>query len=495
MRKKIDTLPEIVFSTSEDNAWAQQVSRLARKGALRPIRPGVYTSNSKLPLEDIVRRNWRLIAEHLFPKAVVGYRSAVKGKPDAGKVFLVRSGRAARITLPGLELVIVPGSGPLREGPAQDIPFGDLFLSSEPRRLLENLSKSKGAKERATGRDAIEADLERILAHRGADAVNSLRDTARAIAPELGLAREFMEMNQIIGALVSTRDSPLLKTTQGRARAKGEPIDTRRMELFDHLFGALNSASFPRIQDPAADAQSEQHFAFFEAYFSNFIEGTEFTIDEAEDIVFHGRIIENRSADSHDISGTFKVIISEPLRASPPNEPDQSLEWLKQINALVMQAHADKRPGEIKTKPNQAGSSLFVAPDMVVGTFKEGALRIRSLSDPVARAMMTMFVVSEVHPFADGNGRTARIAMNASLSEAGLARIIIPTLYRDDYLSALKALSHNNDTEPYIAMLTKAQRWSAAFEWGAGLPNLVAAMKRCNAFETDTTKFKLLIFS
>lgn len=29
---------------------------------------------------------------------------------------------------------------------------------------------------------------------------------------------------------------------------------------------------------------------------------------------------------------------------------------------------------------------------------------------------MTMFVISEVHPFKDGNGRTARLAMNCVLS-------------------------------------------------------------------------------
>jgi Fic family protein len=44
-----------------------------------------------------------------------------------------------------------------------------------------------------------------------------------------------------------------------------------------------------------------------------------------------------------------------------------------------------------------------------------------------------MFVVAEVHPFTDGNGRTARLAMNQFLTQAGLTRIIIPTVYRNDY--------------------------------------------------------------
>ena len=36
-----------------------------------------------------------------------------------------------------------------------------------------------------------------------------------------------------------------------------------------------------------------------------------------------------------------------------------------------------------------------------------------SLDDPIARAIYMMFLVSEVHPFDDGNGRMARIMMNA----------------------------------------------------------------------------------
>jgi Fic family protein len=38
------------------------------------------------------------------------------------------------------------------------------------------------------------------------------------------------------------------------------------------------------------------------------------------------------------------------------------------------------------------------------------------------------------------NGRTARLAMNLLLTQVGLTRIIIPTVYRDDYISALKAM-------------------------------------------------------
>ncbi len=54
---------------------------------------------------------------------------------------------------------------------------------------------------------------------------------------------------------------------------------------------------------------------------------------------------------------------------------------------------------------------------------------------------MMMFVVAEVHPFPDGNGRTACLAMNCVLGAEKLSRIVVSTVYRDHCLLPLKALS------------------------------------------------------
>jgi len=56
-----------------------------------------------------------------------------------------------------------------------------------------------------------------------------------------------------------------------------------------------------------------------------------------------------------------------------------------------------------------------VAPELVEGTLAKGFEIYRSLTAPLHRAIFMMFLISEVHPFADGNGRAARIMMNAEL--------------------------------------------------------------------------------
>ena len=122
-------------------------------------------------------------------------------------------------------------------------------------------------------------------------------------------------------------------------------------------------------------------------------------------------------------------------------------------------------PGQFKQISNRAGQTVFVSPDLVRGTLAEGFDFVRSLETPFQRAVFLQFVVSEIHPFADGNGRMARIMMNAELVAGGEERIVIPTIYRDSYFTALRALSRNGICEPLIGALAFAQRWTAAVDW------------------------------
>jgi hypothetical protein len=66
-----------------------------------------------------------------------------------------------------------------------------------------------------------------------------------------------------------------------------------------------------------------------------------------------------------------------------------------------------------------------------------------------------LFLIAEVHPFNDGNGRISRLGMNAEFEAAGQMRLIIPTSLRNDYLSVLEAMTLNANFEPLIAFVHK----------------------------------------
>jgi Fic family protein len=154
---------------------------------------------------------------------------------------------------------------------------------------------------------------------------------------------------------------------------------------------------------------------------------------------------------------------------------------LKSRHARIMEGRPDKAPGKFKTERNRAGATLFVEPGLVEGTLAKGFEMYRSLSTPLHRAIFMMFLVAEVHPFADGNGRAARLMMNAELVAAAETRIIVPTVYRNNYLMALKALSQNGITGALIRVLDFAQRYTASVDF-ADLARARFILGRTNAF-------------
>jgi hypothetical protein len=470
---------------------ARRLQRLASAGKLRRIYAGVYTDDLVQPLESIVRRELFALCSLVAPGAIISHRSALEGgRPTpAGSVFLTGANRRD-FELPGVRLRVVQGVGPLDSDIRIPTFTGDAFISSQARALLENLISSRGdpADRRTLGSDGVEAWLARFVSRDVSDATNKIRDSARSIAGSVGLESEFKQLDRIIGTLLGTQRTHLT-AREAIARAAGRPYDDARVTLFQTLATELQANP---LQVPAADPTANSDLqAFIETYFSNYIEGTEFEIEEAHDIVVQGRPLRYREDDSHDILGTYRAILE--TKASPviPQRFEDFAKQLQTWNREVIESRQAKNPGQFKTESNRAGNTVFVAPDLVVGTLEKGYESIMSAATPANRAALAMFVVAEVHPFTDGNGRTARLAMNLFLTEAGLTRIIVPTVYRDDYISALKAISINSLPAPTIRMLGRAARFSRWLNM-TSKATAFAALKRSNAMgrpETDKLVF------
>jgi hypothetical protein len=420
---------------------------------------------------------------------VIADRTALENKPaEDGSVFLISSKRR-ETELPGL--TFRPRSGP--EPIDSDRPFSGVRLASIPRAYLENLRESRarsGRLPRTLSRDEIEQRLDALIRQQGEAAVNRLRDDASAIAPQLGYEAEAAELHELIGSLLGTRDGDLTSTI-GKARHAGQPFDPDRIRLFETLFTALRDTFVERRPAPKRDGDANATLAFFEAYFSNFIEGTEFSVEEAVEIVFEGIIPQERPADAHDVLGTFRVVSDLALLKVLPTDFTGFRDLLRQRHATVMEAREDKAPGVFKDRVNRAGNTVFVAPELVDGTLERGFEFLQALDDPFQRAVYMMVLVAEVHPFADGNGRIARIMMNAELVASDQERIIIPTAYRTDYLGALKAFSHNGHTDPLIRMLDVAQSYTHRIDWSS-IESARADLAATNAFaEGSDAKLKL----
>src|SRR5205807_6009541 len=63
-----------------------------------------------------------------------------------------------------------------------------------------------------------------------------------------------------------------------------------------------------------------------------------------------------------------------------------------------------------------------------------------------------------IHPFSDGNGRTARLLMNLLLLRAGYPPVVIGPEHRAAYIDALQALQRCDDAKPYERLIPSAWR-------------------------------------
>lgn len=470
--------PEVFLSTAQTS---RAIGAAVKGGNARKVGPRLYTRNVDAPLEEVVRRNWQRIAALYFPNAVVSDRSAFEAKPSAdGSLFLdVGATRVRRepVRLPGLTLRPRSGPGPV----AGDMPFmDDLHFAGPARKFLDNMRPSRarqGSVPRTLSREEIEDELVRLASLRGDEALNELRDKARETAGAVGATDDLEALDDLIGAVQGTREGGL-ETAAARARRQGLPFDPRRLELFEALQSHLLGTPLPpRAEQP----DSFPALSFIEAYFSNWIEGTEFELEEAEEIVFDGVVPEGRFEDAHDVLGTFELVDDPELRMRTPDGPEDLLRLLRSHHAVILARRPAVNPGSFKLRPNRAGGTTFVHPDLVEGTLYEGYRYYEALPAGLARASFMMFLIAEVHPFTDGNGRVARVLMNAELSAAEQQRIVIPLSFRDNHLQGLRALSRGDNPRPLVRVLDFAQRYAAAIDW-SDLKTAERTLEATNAF-------------
>lgn len=472
--------PEIIFGSS-DTRISEAISRRVRSGELRKLAGRIYTPNLADDPEAIIRRNLYVILGQLYPGAVISHRSALEGGLTDNNTLFLTYKYTRKVSLPGVTLRFLEGPE-MTDG---DAPFMEgLTMSSRPRALLENMQPSRaraGDVAKCWNQESLERLLDELCRIHGEETLNQIRDDAREISDRLEMEKEFQKLDTLIGAILGTREKERLVSTAAKARAAGLAYDAHRLEIFNTLFSALKKEILPKRPEPELSKEGLRNIAFFDAYFSNYIEGTEFLVEEAAEMVFQNRPVAGRPADSHDVIGTFRIASDQKEMNRLPESADALIDLLRSRHAVLLSARPEKHPGEFKEKPNRAGNTVFVEPTLVRGTLTKGFEIYRALEDPFARAIFMMFLIAEVHPFADGNGRIARIMMNAELVHGKRCCIIIPTVYREDYLLALRALSRESRTDPYIKMIDRAQEFVSGIDFN-DYEQALATLRRCNAF-------------
>lgn len=79
---------------------------------------------------------------------------------------------------------------------------------------------------------------------------------------------------------------------------------------------------------------------------------------------------------------------------------------------------------------------------------------LRKQLHPVEYAALLHLRLVTIHPFVDGNGRTARLLMNLGLLQYGYAVTIIPPVMRQQYIGLVRK-GNKGDEQPFVDFITE----------------------------------------
>jgi hypothetical protein len=454
----------------DDVASAPTLRRAIRAGRIRRLVTGMYSADLASPPEELVVRNRFAILGRLVPDAILVDRTAAAGGVVTdGSLFAASSVRHNPLTLPGLRIVFRKGS-PLDEPVPDPLWSSGLRMASPARTIVDNLarSRSRGGVARTLSLQEMEAWMSRKLLEWGDERFQRLRAQAHQVADALGVPERQGQIDQLFAELRNTGPARRGAAAEVRAIRAGTAWDHARVAKFERLSEVFSSGTPGEFGEPFELPQPATigEMPFWEAYFSNYIEGTIFTIEEARAIIDSRQVPANRPEDGHDILGTYLCVADPVGRATCSTDPAGLIEQLRARHAAMLSARPNIGPGKFKNDNNRVGSYVFVDWKLVEGTLLKGFECSLRVPRGFFRALHLMFVISETHPFTDGNGRSARVMGNAELSAMDQTRIVVPIVHRNEYLAGLRNLSLHDDPAAYCKGMAHAWRWTAALPWG-----------------------------
>ncbi len=209
---------------------------------------------------------------------------------------------------------------------------------------------------------------------------------------------------------------------------------TRIQQKKEHLdaLRPLPAASISRLKE---------QFTVEWIYNSNAIEGSTLTLRETQLILETGLTIGGKSLREHFEVTNHKDAIEYVESLADTDEPIKPFH-VRQIHKLVLSQIDDENAGQYrKTEVRIAGANHVPPEAWEISQrmtewgdwLKESEKKIH----PVELAALAHHRLVAIHPFIDGNGRTARLVMNLSLFKHGYPPAVILRVNRKQYYQVL----------------------------------------------------------
>jgi Fic family protein len=202
--------------------------------------------------------------------------------------------------------------------------------------------------------------------------------------------------------------------------------------------------------------QLKEHFKIGLTYSSNALEGNTLTLIETKVIIEDGLTIGGKSLTEID-EATGHAKAYDFIFEIVEKENIELADILK-IHQLFYQQIDSDNAGQYRTESVfiSGMDSKLPAPEKIESlmiSFEKDLIKLKTKFHPIEYAATIHNRFVTIHPFSDGNGRTARLLMNLLLMRAGYSITIIPPIYRADYIKCAYEGNKDNHTE-FIYLLS-----------------------------------------
>lgn len=211
---------------------------------------------------------------------------------------------------------------------------------------------------------------------------------------------------------------------------------------------------------PALVRNLDDWFRVELTYTSNAIEGNTLTRRETAIVLEKGLTVGGKTLREH-LEATNHSQAIDAVNALIGKKPSQlTSHHLLAIHALILRGIDDLNAGRYRNIPVRISGSAVVMPNPVkVPDLMEEFFRwltARSSLHPVAFATEAHYRLVTIHPFVDGNGRTARLLMNLLLLMRGYPAAIIRTRDRLAYIGSLERAQLGGSRSDFDTLVAKA---------------------------------------
>ena len=247
--------------------------------------------------------------------------------------------------------------------------------------------------------------------------------------------------------------------------------------LYSQIKALKNELDSLRPLSKEQEGMIMQKFRLDWNYHSNHLEGNSLTYGETKALILFGLTAQGKPLKDHfEMTGHDEAVkwIEDVVKQERPLTEN----FIRELHTLLLKETSEKKAktpegiittrritvGQYKTVPNhvetQTGEIFYFA------TPEETPAKMGDLMawyqekqaqddvEPILLAAEFHYNFIRIHPFDDGNGRTARLIMNFILMRFGYSPVIIKTDDKENYFNVLQ-LADAGNLEPFVEYIAK----------------------------------------